>query len=97
MLMIEKDVESFLRKRVEHLGGRCIKMPAVYEEGIPDRLVIIPEGRIAFVELKRPKGGRLSEMQKYQIQKLRELGCNVYILHNYAEVNAMLEELNAKE
>ena len=97
MPIIEKDVEEFLKKKVERLGGRCLKFPAVFEEGIPDRLVIIPRGRIVFVELKRPKGGRLSEMQKYQIKKLRDLGCRVYIVHNYAEVDAMLEELNAKE
>ena len=93
MLIVEKDIETFLKKRVEHLGGRCLKFPAVFEEGIPDRLVILPQGRIAFVELKRPKGGKLSEMQRYQIKKLRELGCNVYIVHNYAEVDRMLEDM----
>ena len=93
MLVIERDIELFLKKRVEHLGGRCLKFPATFEEGIPDRLVIIPQGLIAFVELKRPKGGRLSEMQKYQIQKLRDLGCKVYIVHNYAEVDEMIEDL----
>ena len=96
MLIVEKDIELFLKNRVEHLGGRCIKFPAVFEEGIPDRLVILPEGKIAFVELKRPKGGRLSEMQKYQIKKLRDLGCHVYIVHNYAEVDKLLEELQKK-
>ena len=45
------------------------------------------------MELKRPKGGKLSEMQKYQIKKLRELGCNVYTAHNYAEVDKLLEDM----
>lgn len=93
MLIVEKDIESFLKKRVEHLGGKCLKLPAVFEEGIPDRLVILPQGRIAFVELKRPTGGELSEMQRYQIKKLRKLGCNVYIVHNYAEVDKLLEDM----
>lgn len=93
MLVVERDIELFLKKRVEHFGGKCIKLPAMFEEGIPDRLVILPHGVVVFVELKRPKGGRLSEMQKYQIGVLKKLGCNVYVVHNYAEVDKMLEEL----
>lgn len=95
-MIIERDIEAFLVKRVEHLGGRCLKFPATFEEGIPDRLVILPRGKVAFVELKRPKGGRLSAMQKYQIKKLRDLGCKVFVVKNHEEVNAMLEELNAE-
>ena len=96
MLITEHDIESFLKKRVEHVGGRCLKFPAVYEEGIPDRLVIIPPGRIAFVELKRPKGGRLSEMQKYQIGKLKDMGCMVRVVKNYKDVDKLLEDMNEK-
>ena len=93
MLITEHDVEAYLKKRVEGLGGRCLKFPAVFEEGIPDRQVILPGGKIVFVELKRPKGGRLSKMQKYQHEKLRALGCKVYVPKNYKEVDKMLEEL----
>lgn len=93
MLILEKDIEAFLKKRVEHLGGKCLKFPAVFEEGIPDRLIILPGGRIAFVELKRPKDGKLSEMQKYQIKKLRKLGCRAYTAFNYAEVDKLLEDM----
>ena len=97
MLIVEKDIELFLKKRVEHIGGRCLKFPATFEEGIPDRLVILPPGRIAFVELKRPKGGRLSKIQKYQIAKLKDLGCRVYVVKNYEEVDRMLEEMTNEE
>lgn len=92
MLVVEKDIESYLRKRVEQLGGRCLKFPAVFEEGIPDRLVILPLNKIIFVELKRPKGGRLSPMQVYQIGKLRDLGCKVYVIKNKDEVEEMIQE-----
>lgn len=93
MLIVEKDIEAFLKRRVEHEGGRCIKLPALFEEGIPDRLVILPGGKIAFVELKRPKGGRLSPMQEYQIDKLMDLGCMVRIVRNYEDVDDLLEEM----
>ena len=93
MLIVEKDVEAYLRKKVEGLKGWCLKIPAVYHEGIPDRLVILPKGKIVFVELKRPRGGKLSPMQKYTIGKLKDLGCKVYILKNYKEIDAMLKEV----
>jgi len=92
-LVIEKDIETYLVKRVESLGGKCLKFPAEYNEGIPDRLVILPKGNIAFTELKRPKGGRLSEMQKYQHKKLRALGCKVYVVKTKEEADEMLKEL----
>lgn len=94
MLVVEKDIEAHLKARVEHLGGRCLKFPAVFEEGIPDRLVILPPGKIAFVELKRPRGGKLSDMQKYQHKKLRDLGCKVYVIKNYQEIDKFLEDMN---
>jgi len=93
MLVVEKDVETYLKKQVEGRGGKCLKFPAVYEEGIPDRLVILPQGRIAFVELKRPKGGKLSAIQKYQIEGLKALGCKVFVLKNYKEIDEMLKEM----
>lgn len=93
MLVIEKDVEGYLKKRVEALGGKCIKFATVYEAGIPDRIIILPGGHIAFVELKRPKGGRLSELQKYQIAVLKKLGCRVYAAKNKKEIDALLEEM----
>lgn len=93
MLVLEKDVETYLKKRVEGLGGRCFKLPAMYETGIPDRLMVLPGGRYAFVELKRPKGGRLSKIQEYQHAKLKALGCRVYVTKNYKEIDAMLEEV----
>lgn len=94
MRVLEKDVERYLKRRVEQdLKGKCIKIPAIYEEGIPDRLLVLPEGRIAFVELKRPKGGVLAPKQEYWHMVLRRLGCKVYVVKNCAEVEAMLREI----
>lgn len=92
-MKIEHDIENYLARKVKALGGKCIKLIALHEKGIPDRLVVLPKGRVGFVELKRPKGGRLSEMQKYQIEKLRGLGCKVYVAKNYDEVDTLLAEM----
>ena len=97
MLILEKDIEAYLKARVEGCGGKYIKMPAVYESGLPDRLVLLPGGKIAFVELKRPKGGVVAELQKYQIERLRALGFVAEIVKDYHEVNALIEKLKGKE
>lgn len=62
--MLEKEIESKLRKAVEQQGGRCLKWICPGWSGVPDRIVLLPGGRIVFVETKRPKGGKLSPMQK---------------------------------
>lgn len=92
-LVIEKDIETRLKKRVEDLGGKCIKFNAVSEGGIPDRIVVLPPGQVAFVELKRPRGGRLSPIQKYQIEKLRSLGCVVEVVKNYDDIESLLKSM----
>lgn len=50
--MKESLVEKKLRLAVEEAGGRCFKLPANLYRGITDRLVILPMGRVFFVELK---------------------------------------------
>ena len=65
-MALEKDVEQRLRKGVEGLGGRCMKLVSQGNNGMPDRLVLLPDGRCVFVELKRPKNGRLSPVQREQ-------------------------------
>lgn len=89
-MILERDIETALKRRVEHEGGKCIKFVAVSESGIPDRIVILPGGRIVFVELKRPRGGRLSPIQKYQMEKLKSLGCEVVRIKTYQEIEDLL-------
>lgn len=96
-MTLEKEVEKYLIRQVEKIGGKCLKIPATYEEGIPDRLVIIPYGRIVFVEMKRPKGGKLSDVQRYQHKKLRALGCEVYVLKNNKEVDEFINEVQSTQ
>ena len=75
--MLEKEVESKLKKGVESMGGLCLKLSTPGFTGVPDRLVILPGGHIIFVELKRP-GQKERPRQAYTQKKLRDLGCAVY-------------------
>ncbi len=73
----EKQTEAFLRDEVKRLGGRSYKWVSPGCSGVPDRVVILPGGRIVFVEMK--SGGETSTaLQKKRQAELRALGCTVY-------------------
>ena len=60
--MLERDVEQYLVEQVEARGGQAHKIKFINRRGAPDRLVILSDGAMHLVELKRP-GGRLSPAQ----------------------------------
>lgn len=80
MNTLEKEIEAKLRKLVESRGGLCLKWVCPGWVGVPDRIVLLPGGRVIFVETKRPKGGRVSPMQKWWARKLTLMGfCHWFI------------------
>lgn len=80
-----------MRKQVHQvLGGRFIKMIPVIK-GTPDRLVLLPGGRMYLVELKAV-GGRLSAAQKLFIERAAELGTAVTVLEGRDEVDAWIRQ-----
>lgn len=74
MKILEKDIERKLRFMVERQGGQCLKWVCPGWSGVPDRIILLPGGRIIFAETKRPKGGRYSPMQCYWADRIRALG-----------------------
>ena len=89
--MREKTVEARLRHGVEKMGGACLKWTSPGQDGVPDRIVILP-GRVIFVEMKT-ETGKLSKVQEYQIDRLRRLKQTVRVLHGADEVKAFLRDL----
>jgi hypothetical protein len=89
--MKEVKVEDYLDERVDARGGFTIKLSPRGYKGIPDRLVVLP-GRIFFVELKRPRGGRLAKLQAWWKQRIEHRGHKSYVCINFAEVDAVLDE-----
>lgn len=73
----EKDTERYLNRQVKALGGRSYKWVSPGCSGVPDRIVILPGGRVVFVELKS-EGRTSSGQQKKRQAELRALGCTVY-------------------
>lgn len=91
--MQEKTVEQRLRNEVKKIGGKAFKLVGQFDNGTPDRLVCLPGGRVVFVELKRPKGGRLSEMQKYRHAELRQMGFDVRVINTTEAVMQFTNEM----
>lgn len=88
----EKQVELILKRGIERVGGKAYKFISPGNNGVPDRLVCLPGGRIIFVELKT-KTGRLSALQKRQIEILKKLCLEVIVLCGVADVKEFLYSL----
>lgn len=89
--MKEKDVESYLVRRVRHLGGEYRKVAFVGHRGAPDRLVLLP-GQVCWVELKVPNG-RLAFHQIREHGKLRKYGQTVFVIWSKAHVDKIFPAL----
>ena len=90
--MRERDIEQRLRAELGKKGAWAIKLTAPGNDGLPDRIVILPGGRIIFVELKADRG-ELTKLQIWQQQRLRSLGCEVRTLRGMTEALQFVEEV----
>lgn len=87
--MTEKDVEGYLVKKVKAAGGKAYKWVSPGNAGVPDRIVLMPGGTMAFVELKRP-GGQARALQKAKIRELLSLGFTACLVDSKAEADALV-------
>lgn len=83
--MLEKEIEKALRQRVKQLGGLCEKFTSPAKAHVPDRIVTLPQGRIIFVELKRPNA-KARKAQLLDHEQRRALGCDVRVIDNLEQV-----------
>lgn len=90
--MTEREIEKKLVDGVRKLGGRAYKFVSPGNDGVPDRIVVLPGISPVFVELKT-ETGRLSSLQNVQIKKLKDLGQDVRILYGLEDVKRFLEEM----
>ena len=87
---LESAVETELVMRVRAIGGICEKVTVIGRRGFFDRLVVLPGGRVVFVECKRPKGGRISAHQIERHRRYKALGAVVAVVLNSADIDRLL-------
>ena len=91
--MLEREIEMQLVKAVEQMGGRAVKFVSPGFDGMPDRLVLLPKGRMAFVEVKAP-GKRPRALQAARHGMLRRLGFRVYVLDAIEHIEEIIDEIS---
>ena len=77
--MKESELESILVTEIRKMGGRTYKWVSPGNSGVPDRIVLLPAGKIIFVELKTDTG-KLGAQQKIQINRIQSLGQDVRVV-----------------
>ena len=88
--MLEKDIEAYLVRKVRDAGGKAYKFVSPTNRGVADRLVVLPGGRVWFVEVKK-LGGRLSPLQRIFLDEIKALGANYQLLWSKEDVDAFVE------
>ena len=92
--MREKTIESKLVRAVKAKGGICPKLVCPGMAGMPDRLVLLPDGKMGFVEVKAP-GERPRPLQTARHRILEWLGYRVYVLDNPDEIGEIIDGIQA--
>lgn len=92
--MREKDIEHGLVKAVKAVYGLCIKFTSPGYDGVPDRLVLLPKGRMAFVELKAP-GKKPRALQIRRMKQLRNLGFSCFVVDNMDMIGGVIDEIQS--
>ena len=90
--MRESFIEEKLIKAVKQNGGVCWKFTSPGTAGVPDRIVLMPKGHIAFVEVKAP-GEKPRPLQLSRHRLLRRLGFQVYVLDALEDIDKIILEV----
>lgn len=92
--MEEKAIEKKLIKAVKARGGLAIKFVSPGYDGVPDRLILLALGKLAFVEVKAPNK-KPRKLQLLRHKQLRALGFKVYVLDNENDIGGIIDEICA--
>ena len=88
----EKVLEAELRERCKTLGWMCIKLTSQYQRGLPDRLILMPGGRVCFAEIKTT-GKKPTALQKLTHERLRALGYRVEVVDTTESLDNLIVDL----
>lgn len=88
--MREREVEMALRKAVKDKGGLALKFVSPGFDGVPDRIILLPGGRIAFIELKAPRK-KMRALQEKRKRQLEALGFWVFCIDNVSQIGGILD------
>lgn len=92
--MKEKEIEKKFIDTVKKCGGIAPKFVSPGFDGMPDRLVLFPNGMMGFVEVKAP-GKKPRPLQKARHRLLMKLGFKVFVLDDIEQIGGIIDEIRA--
>ena len=92
--MREKQIEKQLMMEVKRRGGICPKWVCQGFDGMPDRLVFLPNRQFGMVEVKAP-GEKPRALQLSRHRLLEKLGFRVYVLDAPEQIGGILDEIQS--
>lgn len=92
--MLEKKLEHKFVTEVKRVGGLALKFVSPGFDGVPDRLVLLPGGRLGFVEVKAP-GKRPRPLQLARHRLLKRLGFKVYVLDDERQIGGIIRDIRS--
>jgi hypothetical protein len=91
----ESKIENRLKKEIELIGGKALKFVSPGMSGVPDRIVLLPHGRIVFIELKAP-GKKPRPIQIKRIKELKDLGFDVRVIDSIDGVKNFINDIERR-
>ena len=92
--MNERTIERKLVEAVRGMGGLCPKFTSPGWDGVPDRIVLLPDGKVSFVETKAT-GKRMRPLQRRRKEQLEGLGFKVFGLDSVEGIKEVLDEIQS--
>ncbi|HGP0319200.1 MULTISPECIES: VRR-NUC domain-containing protein [Bacillales] len=92
--MLEKYIEKKLVAEVKKMEGIAAKFVSPGLDGMPDRIVLLPHGKMAFIELKAP-GKKPRPLQIRRIRQLQKLGFTCYVIDDVQQIGGILSEIQS--
>lgn len=90
--MRERDIELYLTNKLQRIGGQCLKFVSPGHDGVPDRIILLPGGIIAFAELKA-SGQKPRPIQTHWLKTLEKFGFLTYVIDSKSRVDVVVNEL----
>ena len=93
--MLESEIEKILIIEVKKHGGVALKFVTPGMIGVPDRIVLMNNGNMAFIELKAP-GKKLRPIQEKRKSQIESLGFKVYCIDSKEQIGGILDEIEKR-
>ena len=92
MALLEKDIERYFKTQLEKRGAIVWKFVSPGQAGVPDRVVLLPDGRVIFAEMKAP-GEKPRKLQRAVFARMERAGHPVWIIDSREAVHKFMEEV----